>query len=86
MVINKHANRGSLARNGEVNPVPSLSIFTSQKGVNYMIKITSLNKFTALNIETVNNILANIINSNCRFEYAKEGQSTIEMVRIIDSE
>ena len=70
MIVNKHANRESLTNKVEVNPVPSFSIFILLKGVNIIIKILKYNN------RKINNY---------NFEYAKEGPSTIEMVRMINS-
>ena len=70
MIVNKHANRESLTSKVEVNPVPSFSIFILLKGVNIIIKILKYNN------RKINNY---------NFEYAKEGPSTIEMVRMINS-
>ena len=91
MIVNKHANRESLTSKVEVNPVPSFSIFILLKGVNIMIKtyksIRALCNFIGFNRKTVSAILNNskINNYNYNFEYAKEGPSTIEMVRMINS-
>ena len=70
MIVNKDANRESLTSKVEVNPVPSFSIFILLKGVNIIIKILKYNN------RKINNY---------NFEYAKEGPSTIEMVRMINS-